>query len=154
VNTLAKRTGTQQQFSSTKLEGSLTRAGAKKTEAHDIANRLTPNKDETTKSFRTRVATDLRGKNPTAAGKFETTRRLSALTSGEVSADRAQMHPDTMKAFGLKANAGVTAEHAGKTRKLRAEGNATLEPRQVRIHPDTAKQLGTTASTRLAFTLK
>lgn len=148
---LTKRTGTHEEFSPTKLEESLRRAGASQTEASDIATRLKPTEGETTEAFRKRVANELRQKNANAAHKYETTRRLETQQNDQVSKGRAQIHPDTLRHYGLKAQDKVTAEHQGKTLELQLEEGAQARHREVRMHPDTAKQLGAANQARVAL---
>jgi hypothetical protein len=151
VITLSKRTGTQEEFSSAKLESSMERAGAEGVVAREIAARLRPGNGETTKSFRSRVATELRNKRQASARIYEVSRRLEVLQSAEVEKEYAQFHPDTIRQFSLKANAKVTAQNNGKAEVLLVAASTQANQRQVRLNPVTVSELGATEGSRLAF---
>jgi hypothetical protein len=154
VITLAKRTGTQQEFSSAKLEKSMERAGVDKAVAHEIAVRLKPTEEETTRSLRSRVSIELRSKSADAARKYVVTRRLEARQSKDVGRERAQIHPETLQHFRLKPNATVTAENNGRTLELQVEESTQAKHRQVRLNPQTATELGAADLSRVAFRLR
>jgi len=64
------------------------------------------------------------------------------------------MHPETMRHFGLREYATVTAEHEGRTLELQVEVAERATQREVRLNPDAARQLGAPDLARVAFRLR
>jgi hypothetical protein len=146
---VVKRAETQEEFNTTKLEASITRAGATEETAREIAARIDPATLRTTEEIRARVAEELRNTDPTLAERYEATRNLAARRAVEISAGAVILHTETLRALGVNPGDTITVEHGGNTHTLRAEA-ASVEMGEMHLHETDLERLGATEGTRLA----
>jgi hypothetical protein len=78
-----KRTETEEEFDRTKLEESITRAGATEERAKEIASGIDSTTLETTEEIRRLVAEELRKTDAAIAERYEGTRNLAAKKHGD-----------------------------------------------------------------------
>jgi len=68
---LKKRSGREEEFNRSKLERSMTKAGAKEETARKVAGKITPREGMSTSEIRRKVTEELKRENPQAASQYE-----------------------------------------------------------------------------------
>ncbi len=143
-----KRAGTQEEFNRTKLEKSVTRAGATEETAKEITSRIDSAALRTTDEVRRRVAEELRKTDEAIAERYERTRNLAARKAVEAAMGTVKLHEETLKALGANPGDSIIIEHRGNTHTLRAE-TAPIERRDLHLHESDLEKLGATEGARL-----
>lgn len=100
---LTKRDGTQEEFQRSETEESLRRIGASEDVINSTLQHVNPTNDESTSSFRNRIATELRSRSPETARRYENSRRLDVNRSEDVAAGTARGQPDHPSPLRLEA---------------------------------------------------
>jgi hypothetical protein len=144
-----KRTETEEEFDRTKLEESITRAGATEERAKEIASGIDSTTLETTEEIRRLVAEELRKTDAAIAERYEGTRNLAAKKAMEAVMGTVRLHMETMKALGANTGDSIIIEHRGNTHTLKAE-TAPVEIREMHLHETDLEKLGATEGARLA----
>jgi len=147
---LKKRSGQEEEFNRTKLEGSLRKAGATEETVRHVAERIRPREGMTTSELRGQVATELKSRNPEVAKRYENTRARVAKTGATVPRGSAYLHEETLRALGVKAGDTIEVTHGGKTHRVRAEVSP-VQQREIHLHDEAFKALGASAGTKIGF---
>jgi len=147
---LKKRSGKEEEYNRTKLEGSLRKAGATEETTRHVAERVSPREGMTTSELRGQVATELKSRNPEVAKRYENARARVAKTGATVPKGSAYLHEETLRILGAKTGDMIELIHGGKTYRVRAEVSP-VEQREIHLHNEAFKALDASTGTKVGF---
>lgn len=116
-----------EEFTRSKLESSLRRAGASEHIARELTSQLAIREGLSTSELRSQVLSALRTKDAEAAERYERTRCCRANSSSKVTRDVVRLHPETLEHLGLSSGASLQLEHNGKAHSLRVEESPSVD---------------------------
>jgi hypothetical protein len=116
-----KRSGEMQEFSRSKLEESVKRAGAKEEVAKSISEKIVPSEGQTTEQLRQKVGEELRAVDSMSADAYLSTRRLKAKVSPETPVDAGRVSEHLAKLFEQQKALQASLYHGARREDVRVE---------------------------------
>ena len=121
MTNVKKRSGEMQEFSRSKLEESMTRAGAKEEVAKRVAERIQPSEGLTTEEVRRKVGEELRKEDAAIADSYLSTRRLKAKMNEQVPVDAGRVSEHLAKIFEPQKGLLASLYHGARKADVRVE---------------------------------
>jgi hypothetical protein len=145
---IKKRSGELQEFDRMKLIDSMIRAGANKTVAEQIAERVRVSEGTSTIELRRMVAEELRKVNEAVAEAYVRTLRLRVSANGDIRTGAARIPKRIERLPDVKSGQPARVRHGEKRTEVRVE--PALENRELWLNPEDLEALGAPEGTRVA----
>jgi hypothetical protein len=151
ILTITKRSGRTEEFRRGKLERSLRAAGASDQVIREIVSELSHRPGVSTEELRTQVLSQLRGRDPASAHRYELARTFRPQARAEIDEESIHLHPEILRRLGCEAGMALRLEHDGHSLYLRAEASSRAPSDRVWVHPRALQFLGVPAGAKVAL---